>query len=291
MISFPHILFPIDFSPQSHAAAPFVKALAARYHSDITLLHIVEVPPAWYGASGEAAFGAWVDMPELVEARSDELAAFRTEELPDASVQPCVQTGDAAAIIARVAHQKQVSLIMMPTHGYGPIRGLLMGSVTAKVLHDAECPVWTAAHPADMAVLPEKDWCQILCAVSTDPAKDIPLLHWAAQFASEQRACVRLVHAVPGFDEGQYNCQEDPLRDFVFNVARERIAKMQQQAGTSLNVAVEAGRTGHVVRELALRQRADLVVIGRGVIQKTLGRLRSNAYAIVRDAPCPVISI
>lgn len=291
MISFPRILFPVDFSPQSRAAAPFVKALAARYHSDITLLHVVEVPPAWYGASGEAAFGAWVDMPELVEARSSELTAFRTKELPDASVQPCVQTGDAAAIIARVAHQKQVSLIMMPTHGYGPIRGLLMGSVTAKVLHDAECPVWTAAHPGDMTVLPEKDWCQILCAVSADPAKDIPLLHWAAQFASEQRACVRLVHAVPGFDEEQSHCQEDPLRDFVFNVARERIAKLQQQAGTSLNVAVEAGRTGHVVRELALRQQADLVVIGRGVIQKTLGRLRSNAYAIVRDAPCPVISI
>ncbi len=291
MISFPRILFPVDFSPQSHAAAPFVKALASRYHSDITLLHVVEVPPAWYGASGEAAFGAWVDTPELAEARRNELATFRTEELSDVSVQPCVQTGDAATIIARVAHQKHVSLIMMPTHGYGPFRGLLLGSVTAKVLHDAECPVWTATHPGDMAVLPEGEWRQILCAVSADPAKDIPLLHWAAQFASEQCACLRLVHAVPGFDEAQSNCQEDPLRDFVFNVARERIAKLQEQAGTCLNVAVEAGRTGHVVRELALRQQADLVVIGRGVIQKTLGRLRSNAYAIVRDAPCPVISV
>jgi nucleotide-binding universal stress UspA family protein len=291
MISFPRILFPVDLSQQSHAAAPFVKALAARFHSDVTLLHVVEVPPAWYGASGEAAFGAWVDMPELVEARRNELAAFRTEEFEEVSVQPCIQSGDAAAIIARVAHQKSISLIMMPTHGYGPVRGLLMGSVTAKVLHDAECPVWTATHPGDMAVRPEREWRQILCAIRAEAAKDIPLLHWAAQFASEQRACLRLVHAVSGFEEEQFNCTEDPLRDFVFNVARERIAKLQEQAGTSLNVSVEAGRTGHVVRELALREQADLVVIGRGVIQKPLGRLRSNAYAIVRDAPCPVISV
>ena len=166
-----------------------------------------------------------------------------------------------------------------------------MGSVTAKVLHDAECPVWTATHPGDMAVQPEREWRQILCAIGAEPAKDIPPLHWAAQLASEQHACLRLVHAVPGFEEPQFNCTEDPLRDFVLNVARERIAKLQAQAGTSLNVSVEAGRTGHVVRELALRQQADLVVIGRGVIQKPLGRLRSNAYAIVRDAPCPVISV
>jgi hypothetical protein len=34
-----------------------------------------------------------------------------------------------------------------------------------------------------------------------------------------------------------------------------------------------------------------LIVIGRGVMQKTLGRLRSSAYSIIREAPCPVISI
>ena len=35
---------------------------------------------------------------------------------------------------------------MMPTHGYGKFRSLLLGSVTAKALHDAKCAVWTAAH-------------------------------------------------------------------------------------------------------------------------------------------------
>jgi nucleotide-binding universal stress UspA family protein len=41
----------------------------------------------------------------------------------------------------------------------------------------------------------------------------------------------------------------------------------------------------------ALREDADLVVIGRGRLHETLGRLRSNAYAIIRDSPCAVISV
>jgi nucleotide-binding universal stress UspA family protein len=291
MISFPRILFPVDLSRQSRETAPFVKAVATRYQSQVSLLHVVEVPPAWYGASGEAAICSWVDMPELMETRRSELAAFQSEEFPDVAVEPCVQSGDAAAIIARVAHQKHVSLIMMPTHGYGPLRGLLLGSVTAKVLHDAECPVWTATHAGESNVPPEGPWRGIVCAIGADPAKDLPLLEWAAQLASEQNADLQLVHAVQGFDEDQSNRLEDPLREFIFNVARERIATLQQQAATNLVVTVEAGRTGQVVRDLALRQRADLIVVGRGVIQKPLGRLRSNAYAIVRDAPCPVISV
>jgi hypothetical protein len=36
---------------------------------------------------------------------------------------------------------------------------------------------------------------------------------------------------------------------------------------------------------------ADIVIIGRGVIQKPFGRLRSGAYEVIREAPCPVISV
>jgi nucleotide-binding universal stress UspA family protein len=291
MISFPQILFPVDLSKQSRGAAPFVKALATRFHSEVTLLHVVEVPPAWYGPAGAARFNAWVDTSRIIEDRRTELTAFLTGLLSGVSVQPCVQSGDPASVIHRVARQKQVNRIAMPTPGYWPFRSLLRKSVTPKVLHDAECPVWTATHPDDMAVQPEANWRRFLCAVGADSARDLPLLRWAAEFAHEQGADLRLIHAVTGFEEDQSHCPDDPLRDFVFDVARERITKLQAQAGTNLEVTVEAGRTGAVVRELALQQKADLVLIGRGVIQKPLGRLRSNAYAIIRDAPCPVISM
>jgi nucleotide-binding universal stress UspA family protein len=84
--------------------------------------------------------------------------------------------------------------------------------------------------------------------------------------------------------------QESPeLRDFLLDAAR--VAKLQSDAGTHLEILLRLGKVAEVVRSVALQQEADLVLIGRGVIQGMLGRLRSEAYTIIREAPCPVISI
>ena len=52
-----------------------------------------------------------------------------------------------------------------------------------------------------------------------------------------------------------------------------------------------SGSIADGIRDLALRKRADLVVIGRGAIQKGFGRLHSHAYDIIRECPCPVLSV
>lgn len=45
MITFKRILFPVDFSKQDDEAAPFVKAMAERFHSEVILLHAAEFFP------------------------------------------------------------------------------------------------------------------------------------------------------------------------------------------------------------------------------------------------------
>ncbi|MBV8904449.1 MAG: universal stress protein, partial [Acidobacteriia bacterium] len=49
-----HILFPIDFSDHSHALNAEVEWLASHFHSQVTLLHVFEIPTSWYGG-GEAS--------------------------------------------------------------------------------------------------------------------------------------------------------------------------------------------------------------------------------------------
>jgi len=66
---------------------------------------------------------------------------------------------------------------------------------------------------------------------------------------------------------------------------------MQAEAGTSFEVCFLGGNVGRAVHQAAVSHNADLVVIGRGVIQKKLGRLRSSVVSVVQQAPCPVISI
>ena len=63
-------------------------------------------------------------------------------------------SGSFSSIQPKWAKANQIDLIMMPTHGYGRFRALLLGSVTAKVLHDADCPVWTAVHREEVMAHP-----------------------------------------------------------------------------------------------------------------------------------------
>ena len=79
-------------------------------------------------------------------------------ELADVPVARVADADDPGFRIADFAHGHGVDLIMMPTHGLGLFRSLLVGSATAKVLHDAQCPVWTAALRLLHVVGPITDW-------------------------------------------------------------------------------------------------------------------------------------
>jgi nucleotide-binding universal stress UspA family protein len=199
--------------------------------------------------------------------------------------------GDPAREIVECARREQVSLIMMPTHGYGPFRRMLLGSVTAKVLHDADCPVWTAAHvetpPAGEAAIR-----RIMCAVDLKPGS-ASALDWPARLAAELGAGLTLVHSLVELDprtQGYYLSPE--WRKFLVDAAEREIGALQKEAGTAAEVHLTMGPAAKAVCEDARTAQADLLVIGRGLdAGGVLGRLTSQAYAIIRQSPCPVVSV
>ncbi|HYL38725.1 MAG TPA: universal stress protein [Bryobacteraceae bacterium] len=290
MIAFQRILFPVDFSEQNNAIVPVVKAMARRFHAELTLLHVVDLPPAFLGSPEAASWAALINAPRLREEGAIALNRFIARHFPDMHVVPEVDEGDAASLIVDHAHDNHAGLIMMPTRGYGPFRALLLGSTTAKVLHDVHCPVWTGVHAEQMAAHPPERWKNMLCAIDTDP-RDAAVLRWSAEFAAEQGLQMRLVHAVQGAGSTLTRESDPSMYAFLFNVAREAIARMQAEARTKFEVCLLGGGVSRAVHQAAIGHNADLVVIGRGVLQKKLGRLRSAAYSIIREAPCPVISI
>jgi nucleotide-binding universal stress UspA family protein len=291
MITFQRILFPVDLSKQDHEAAAFVKAMAERFQSEIFLLHVAEFLPAWYGPPDAMALEPVMDLKGLMNERKEQLNQHLTADLAGLSVQRILELGDPAREIAKYARDQKIDLIMMPTHGHGPFRRFLLGSVTAKVLHDAgDCPVWTGVHTDQLWSQRQYQWRRFLCAVDADP-RDAPLLRWAAQFSSEQKAELRVVHALHASAPIPASQESPSLRDFLLDTTRERLAKLQSDSGTNFEICLRFGRVGNVVRDAASEHEADLVLIGRGVIQGMLGRLRSEAYTIIREAPCPVISI
>jgi nucleotide-binding universal stress UspA family protein len=73
--------------------------------------------------------------------------------------------------------------------------------------------------------------------------------------------------------------------------AGEHIRCLLRKLSMAGEILIEEGDPAQVVRAAANRRNADLVVIGRSPREGILGRLRPNAYSIVRDAPCPVVSV
>jgi nucleotide-binding universal stress UspA family protein len=271
------ILLPVDFSEQGDGAAQQAAALARHFHAGLILLHVnpIQVPvllsPSDFGGPIDTG---WITALEA-QGRKD-LDAYHQADLAGVDVRKIVVTGDPAARIVEFAHREKPDLIVMPTHGYGPFRRFLLGSVAAKVLHDVDVPVWTGAHLQKGSQPMWKRIGRVICAIDLRTA-EAPLV-WARDFASEFKSELIIVHAV---HEPQVSAAE----------AHEYIQCLQRKLSVPGEILIEEGNPAQVVQAAANRRNADLVVIGRSPREGVSGRLRTNAYPIVRDAPCPVVSV
>ena len=68
-----------------------------------------------------------------------------------------VRNGDPAAEICALAGELNARMIVVGTHGWGPLRTLLLGSVASGVLQSAPCPVLCGAPDSNQP------------AIATDP--------------------------------------------------------------------------------------------------------------------------
>ena len=259
------ILFPTDYSDRCKAAARMVETFTGHFQAEATFLHVVE--PLTYH-----------DLPPAIDSSgSDKLKAWLADDFKQFDVKRVLAHGDPAHKIVEYARTMPADLIMLPTRGYGTFRRFILGSVTAKVLHDAECPVWTGVHMEHVAPLETIVFRSVLCAV--DLGKQSPLaLQWATRFASEFQAKLTIAHAIAGLSD---------VRDDV----TARIGKLQASAGSDAEVRILSGEVPTAVQSCAEETQADLLVIGRSVEEGITGRLRTNAWGIILRSPCPVISV
>src|SRR5579862_2684132 len=147
MLELSKILLPVDFSEHGKDAARCAGALARRFGAQLIPLHVQQIyAPDIRDTHGPIDTG-WI--ATLENRLQHELDSYQELEWSGLNVKGTVITGDPACQIAEYAKRGKVNLIVMPTHGYGRFRRFLLGSVTAKVLHDVSCPVWTGVHLRD----------------------------------------------------------------------------------------------------------------------------------------------
>jgi nucleotide-binding universal stress UspA family protein len=261
-------------------------AVAEHFGSEIALLNVVAprlpVPLTTSAQTKVLHGGARIEAEENMK-------EFRANQWGHIPVKRVLREGDPARTIVEYATEEHVDLIMMPTHGYGPFRRLLLGSTTAKVLHDAKCPVWTAAHTADGPSTASANPRRIACAVDLG-SQSSSVLSWASRLCREFGAPLNAIHVVSSLDPRLQDYYLSPeWRGEVLSDARDELQQLMENAGTDGEIHIEIGPVADAVADAAKRVQADLLVIGRD--SRAGGRLPTNAYAIIRQSPCPVLSV
>jgi nucleotide-binding universal stress UspA family protein len=218
------------------------------------------------------------------------LDAFLKGKLRDLRVKRILAKGDPAQEIVRCARTENINLIIMPTHGYGPFRRMLMGSVTSKVLHDVDIPVWTGVHLEKALTARSVRLRNIACVVdlSTDSEKAI---WWASQLASQLKASLTAIHVVNTFDFPGEGYGPRGWNQRAKDHATKVVAKLLRKCAIDARIHLEVGKIPDAVSSAATKLHTNLLVIGRGPVVDDGGRLPTNAYAIIRTAPCPVVSV
>ena len=286
MTTIRHVLFPFDFSAQGAEVVPFVEAMALALRAKVTILSVV--PPTWdVPPAGMRRIIADTSI-EAKRALQSHLDQSLTANFNGVESERVADSGDPALRITAYSDTHGVGLIMMPTHGLGPFRTLLMGSVTSKVLHDAACPVWTAVHAETQSspVLPRK----VLCAIDETP-KAPALLRWVSGFCKDLGASLTLIHVVEPITDWPSLASERARQDHVREAALERVTAVQAAAGVEAPLIVGVGEVVQTVTEQARRDGAELLIIGRGSVAEPFGRLRTHAFGIIQRSLCPVLSV
>lgn len=285
------ILAPADFSELGNAAVKHAVALAKWFNSDLIFAHVCSPELfRYYGTEGGAYVAQVVPSREdaLAEAgrRLERLAQDVSGGLPASKV---VLEGDPAEEIVRYAQQNQIDLIVMPTRGFGAFRRFILGSVTAKILHDTDCPVFTCPHGADLAVREPHPYRHVACAVDLGP-HSLNVLKWAGDFAAACGADLTVIHAAPMLRVGGQDLGAE-VRKTLLEAVHEVILDLLRQSGHKAQICTDSAELTEFVPRTAASLGADLLVIGRTSKEGSLGRLRANTYALIRESPCPVVSL
>ncbi|HUI84570.1 MAG TPA: universal stress protein [Candidatus Binatia bacterium] len=279
-----NVLIATDFSRCSNAALEVGLQLAKGYKAAVHIVFVV--PSDEFLLAGPEAFVA------AKEAARRDLDALNTELRRTHPVDKAeayhiyLLEGDVAQSLLDFAHQKQIDIIVLGTHGRGGLGRAMLGSVAERVFRSSPIPVLTVG-PGCCRPVQALAPANILVAADFSPASR-RAAQYGATLARRHNSRLTLLHVL---DPKQLEGIPDRAR-VIREIEMKLAALVGPDAPSQHAQLVEAGRVVPTIRKVAAGLAADLLVIGvrssAGVIERLLW---PNAYAIVREAPCPVLTV
>ena len=132
---FKHILVAVDGSTYSQQALPTAIEVSRKFGSDVFVLHVSEHDR---GRAAAYSLETPADATRLV---GDAVKAIREAGMTANGEVRDMAAGHVAKAIVETAAAKNIDLIVMGSRGLSDVQGLLLGSVTHKVIQMANIPV------------------------------------------------------------------------------------------------------------------------------------------------------
>ena len=146
MADIQRITYATDFSPASLAAFRQALRLAKATGGELTILHVLVSPASMFVAGGYVTQQTWDLIAADVRSRAGEEMDRLVKRAVDTGVRATprfVDGGIPAEEIVRAAEQAKAEVLVLGTHGRTGVAKMLLGSVAARVVATAPCPVLT----------------------------------------------------------------------------------------------------------------------------------------------------
>ncbi len=286
IVEFRRILVATDFSDGAKGALEYALAVARRFKSKVYLAHVIPSQVLHF-VSPESSADA------LQKAR-----AFASRELRrwiDAAAMGNVEheellvEGQVWPVLQELIKSHQIDLLAMGTHGRTSQKKLLLGAVAEEIFRLAECPILSVGPEVRLESGKRTELGRLLYATNFKPhAERAASMAFALERAHQAKLTVLHVAEESGDSS---RAGSEIVRDFLLNRLKKVIPAVCKNV-CEPEFLVRFGNAAEEILRTATEQSADLLVLGLRGGRGVTGQLPSaTAYELVRQAPCPVLTL
>lgn len=281
------IVLATDFSECAGKAQGYAAFLTRTYEAKLHVIHVPE-SPLWYGSN--AATILYLEQAQKEGERRLEDTEQRLIQGGLTGVEVRQVVGIPSEQIKKAAQDIAADVVVIGMRGRTSLESILLGSTADRVIRDAPCPVLvvpaTTMAPSIRHVMAPLDF--------SSPSLDA--VEYAIQVANHFGAKMTLVHVL----EPIYYDTEPGLRSMEakwqkwvhWRAQLEQLAGFISSFGLVAGTIIRGGVPSDSILNCATERGCDLIVMGthgrRGWARLRLG---SVAEAVIRQAPCPVLTV
>jgi nucleotide-binding universal stress UspA family protein len=273
-----NIAIATDFSPWSDSAMQHALLVARWYGAAVHILHTVRL------SEFSLVPDILVPLDDLADRDCKDLIArlHASHSLDNLEYRCWNLHGEVASVFEDFVRDQNIDLMVLGTRGRSGISKLLLGSVAHEIFRCVSCPVLTVG-PWSRGVSRQLRLKNVLFATDLS-SPTVMAMPYVISAAKMWRAGIDVLHVCSTNSSG---CEQ---RMEVYRNALQAMNGNQPQL--SIRSHVVPGAPSSTVLDFACKNKADLIVLGLENHRSLYGGPPlSHSYEVVREAPCPVLSV